>query len=153
MKTYQLYREQVLPITIQEAWDFFSTAKNLAKITPDELGFDIITKLDDSPIYNGMLIEYRVRPVLGIPLKWVTKILDVEAPFKFADTQLTGPYKLWEHTHTFKEVPEGILMTDLVKYALPFGILGNIAHSVFVQSKLNYIFDYRKGILEAHFGK
>lgn len=151
MSTYQLYREQTLPISIKEAWEFFSAPKNLAKITPSELGFHIITALDDSPIYNGMLIEYRVRPMLGIPVKWVTKIVDVDGPNRFADTQLTGPYKLWEHTHTFEEVKGGVFMTDLVKYQLPLGFLGDIAHALFVKKKLNYIFDYRQKILEESF--
>jgi len=151
MKIHQLHREQILPISLEEAWAFFSTPKNLAMITPKELNFKIITQLDGSPIYDGMLIEYRVHPMLGIPVKWVTKIIDVDEPYRFVDTQIKGPYTLWHHTHTFKEVPGGIHMTDLVKYTLPLHFLGDIAHVLFVKNKLNYIFDYRKEVLEKHF--
>ncbi len=153
MKVYTLYREQILPISLQEAWDFFSTPMNLAKITPPDMGFEIMTQLEGKGIYEGMLIEYRVRPMLGIKVKWITKIGSVEAPYKFVDTQLHGPYSLWEHTHTFKEVEGGVLMTDTVNYAIPLGILGTIAHVLAVKSRLEHIFDFRKITLENFFKK
>jgi ligand-binding SRPBCC domain-containing protein len=152
MNIYTLTRQQFLPISITEAWAFFSDPGNLAKITPGDMGFEVVTKLSGQPIYKGMLIEYRVRPLLGIKMKWVTKIGDVEPNRKFVDTQLTGPYSLWEHTHTFKEVKGGVDMTDDVRYALPMGILGTMMHSLMVKKRLKDIFDHRFQTLERYFG-
>ena len=151
MKTHLLKREQFLPISIEEAWAFFSTPKNLAKITPEEMGFIIKTKLLDDEIYEGMKIKYIVKPVLGIPLNWITKIGVTQKPFLFTDMQEKGPYKLWEHTHSFEEKDNGVLVKDEVKYELPFGIFGDIAHSLFVKNKLKSIFDYRRQVLQKMF--
>ena len=152
MSVHTLYREQHLPITVEEAWAFFSSARNLAKITPPEMGFVILTALDDGPISSGMKINYTVRPLFNIPLKWTTEITGVNAPVKFTDRQLKGPYSLWEHTHTFTSVPGGVKMTDEVKYALPLGFLGEIAHSIVVKKKLEDIFNFREVTLEKIFG-
>ena len=152
MKTYTLQQEQYLPITVEEAWQFFSSAQNLAKITPPDMAFKILTPLDGSPIYEGMLINYIIRPMLGIPMKWETVIGKVNAPTQFTDMQQKGPYALWEHTHTFLVVPGGVLMTDEVKYALPLGILGDVAHGLFIKKKLDHIFAFRKKVLEDMFG-
>ena len=152
MSIYYYKTEQFLPIDINKAWDFFSSAKNLALITPPELDFKIHTQLDGKEIYEGMIIEYTVRPVLGIPLSWKTEICKVNRPFFFADQQLKGPYAIWEHTHTYSEKENGVLMQDEVKYKLPLGILGNIAHSLFVKNKIEGIFTYRKAVLENMFG-
>jgi len=153
MTIYTLSREQYLPIPVAEAWKFFSSAGNLATITPPDMQFTILTKLDDSPIRKGMHIDYIVKPLLGIPLKWRTEISEVNSPHSFTDKQLSGPYALWEHTHTFEAVAGGVRMTDEVKYALPLGILGVIAHSILVKKKLEHIFNYRKTVLEELFGK
>ncbi len=101
MKTYTLSSEQFLPVSIDKAWDFFSSAKNLSRITPPEMQFKIINEFKDDAIYNDMVIDYIVRPILGIPLKWKTVITQVNKPYQFADMQKKGPYKKWEHTHTF----------------------------------------------------
>ena len=151
MKTYQLVREQFLPISINDAWDFFSTPDNLSKITPSDMNFQIITKLGDSTIYPGMKIQYKVSPLFNIPMKWITEIGAVNQPHNFTDMQLKGPYKLWEHTHTFVTVPGGVNMTDEVKYALPLGLLGNIAHAIFVKKRLKDIFNFRKKTLDNYF--
>jgi len=152
MKIYHLHREQYLPVTIDEAWNFFSAAQNLSKITPPEMGFVILTDLKDEPIYHGMKIDYTVKPLFGIPLHWTTAIGRVNAPYKFTDSQTKGPYSLWEHTHTFEKVQGGVKMTDDVKYALPLGILGQMAHSIIVRQKLEHIFKFREGILRKIFG-
>jgi len=152
MKTNTLHREQFLPITIQEAWDFFSQAKNLEKITPKDMGFTVLTELDDKPIYNGMKIDYTVRPLFRIPMHWTTEIISVTAPFRFTDKQIKGPYSLWEHTHTFQIVPGGIHMTDDVVYSLPLGWLGAIAHKLIVKNKLDQIFKFRATALNNYFG-
>ncbi len=152
MAIFQYKTEQFLPISINEAWVFFSSAKNLAKITPPELDFKILTQVDEKKeIYEGMLMEYTVKPLLGIPLRWETKITKLEKPKYFTDKQLKGPYKIWEHTHTFIEKENGILMKDIVNYELPFGFLGNIAHKLIVRKKVEQIFTYREEILKKIF--
>ena len=151
MKTYQLHREQFLQISIIDAWDFFSSPSNLSKITPEGMSFEIITKLSDKAIYTGMKIEYKVRPIFNIPLKWVTEIRNVNEPYNFTDIQTKGPYLLWSHTHTFVTVPGGVKMTDDVKYALPLGVLGQIAHSVLVKKRLEDIFNFREKKLNTFF--
>lgn len=151
MAIYQYTAEQFLPISIRKAWDFFSSPKNLSVITPPEMDFKILTQLDDKEIYNGMLIDYTVKPLFGIPMHWQTKIIDVKPLEVFADTQLKGPYKLWHHTHTFIEKDGGVLMTDVVNYELPFGILGDCVHSLIVRKKIESIFAYRKQVLEKLF--
>jgi ligand-binding SRPBCC domain-containing protein len=152
-KIYTLRREQLLPIPIEQAWAFFSSAKNLAEITPAEMKFVILTQLTDEPIYSGMKIDYTVSPLLNVPLKWTTEITGVNAPVKFTDKQLKGPYKQWIHTHTFTSVPGGVRMEDEVQYSLPLGIAGPLIHSLIVKNKLEEIFDFRKKRLELIFGK
>jgi len=153
MKVYSLSREQFLPISLSEAWKFFSDPGNLAKITPESMSFQVLTQLNGAPIHEGMQIEYRIKPLLGIPMKWVTIIGKVKDRELFVDTQKKGPYALWEHTHTFKEVSGGVQMTDELRYALPLGVLGIIAHAVFVKNELKNIFDFRFATLEKYFGK
>lgn len=153
MKTYTLSRKQFLPISLQEAWSFFSDPSNLSKITPGDMGFTIVTDLKNKEMHEGLLIEYRVRPLMNIPMKWVTKIGKVQKPLMFVDTQLKGPYALWEHTHTFEITANGVNMTDEVKYALPMGFLGDIAHVLFVKKRLNDIFNFRKTTLDNFFSK
>ena len=151
MNIYYYKTKQFLPTDINTAWNFFSSAKNLARITPPELDFKILTELDDKDIYQGMLIEYIVKPLFGIPLHWQTEIWKIKKPEMFVDRQLKGPYKIWEHTHQFIEQEKGILMKDSVKYQLPFGIIGKMAHSLIVKQKIERIFNYRKEILQKIF--
>lgn len=153
MKIYYYKTEQFLSTDINTAWNFFSSAKNLARITPPELDFNILTALDEKDIYQGMLIEYTIRPLFGILLNWQTQILTIKKPEMFIDKQLKGPYKIWEHTHEFIQTEKGVLMKDSVKYLLPFGILGNIAHSLFVRRKIERIFNYRKQVLNKIFNQ
>ncbi len=151
MEMYCYKTEQFLSTDMNTAWDFFSSAKNLARITPPELDFNILTALDNSDIYQGMLIEYIVRPLFGIPLHWQTEIWKIKKPQMFVDKQLKGPYKIWEHTHLFIEKEKGVLMKDEVNYQLPFGIVGKVAHSLLVRKKIERIFNYRKDILNKIF--
>jgi ligand-binding SRPBCC domain-containing protein len=152
MRVYQLHREQYLPISIEAAWDFFSTAKNLQKITPTDVSFQILTDLKDEPVYTGQIIDYIVKPMLNIPMRWTTEITGVEPPHRFMDRQLRGPYSLWEHTHSFESVAGGVKMTDDVQYAIPLGVLGTLAHALFVKKKLNDIFRFRELTLNDYFG-
>lgn len=136
---------------ITTAWQFFSSAGNLARITPPELDFQVLTDLGKGEIYEGMIIDYKVRPLFGLQVHWQTEIGRVNAPNSFTDRQLKGPYHTWEHTHTFTEVADGVLMHDIVRYRLPFGILGRIAHALLVKRKVEEIFSYRKKVLESLF--
>jgi ligand-binding SRPBCC domain-containing protein len=144
---YQLSTEQFLPITVSEAWSFFSSPKNLSLITPKFLDFKIITNLPERNIYKGMKIDYTVRPLLGIPVHWQTEISDVEEKWKFTDKQIKGPYKIWEHTHYFFKTDKGVLMRDEVNYKLPMGIAGKLMHMLVVKKKLRKIFAYRRKTL------
>lgn len=145
---FQLYREQFLPISIDKAWNFFSSPQNLALITPPEMRFNIISKDVNKPIFEGMLIDYIIRPIMGIPLQWRTEITQVLFQKVFTDKQVKGPYKRWEHTHKFIEREGGVLMKDELIYDLPFRFIGSIAHTLFVRKKIESIFDYRKNILD-----
>ncbi|MEQ7800033.1 SRPBCC family protein [Pedobacter sp. ASV1-7] len=148
---YQLKRSQQLYCDIQTAWDFFSSPHNLSRITPKEMGFVVLSDLSKGDIYKGMIIDYTVSPVLGIPLKWQTEITEVNYQKSFTDFQKKGPYKLWRHHHEFIPNQNGVLMVDTVDYELPFGIIGKMAHSLMVKKKLEHIFDYRNQVLEALF--
>jgi ligand-binding SRPBCC domain-containing protein len=151
MSIYFFNTEQFLPTDIIKAWDFFSSANNLTIITPPELDFNILTNLKEREIYEGMLIDYTVKPLLGIKVNWQTEIFKVDKPAMFADKQMKGPYKIWEHTHTFVEKESGVLMHDQVKYQLPFGIIGRITHSLLVRKKIENIFNYRREVLKKIF--
>jgi len=151
MKIYTLTKKQFLPITLEQAWDFFSSPVNLKKITPEYMGFKITSDLGDGKMYPGQIISYIVTPVLGIPMSWTTEITHVVDKKYFVDEQRFGPYSLWHHQHWFKEVEGGIEMTDIVNYGLPLGFLGRIANSIFVQNKLKEIFDYREKVVGQYF--
>jgi len=152
MKIYTLHREQYMPITVEEAWDFFSHPLNLDKITPPDVKFETITTLPDNYITNGQRIHYKLRPLLNIPMRWETEIREVNMPYKFMDKQMKGPYAFWEHTHILERAPGGTKMTDTVRYALPMGILGQMMHSIMIKQQLNNIFDFRKKTLVRLFG-
>jgi len=153
MRTYYLHREQYLNISNQEAWSFFSSAKNLSKITPPEMSFKILSEVKDVAVYSGMEIDYIVKPLFAIPLRWKTLIDEVNEPLFFSDKQLKGPYKLWEHSHRFTMTNKGLLMEDDVKYQLPFSLIGELAHWLFVKKKVEQIFDFRFQILEKMFNQ
>ena len=139
---YQLKRKQIVKTDLKTCWDFFSSPQNLKKITPEYMGFNIKYELPEK-MYEGLMIEYTVKPVLGIPMTWVTEIKTVKDNLFFVDKQRKGPYKIWHHEHHFKEVDGGIEMTDIVSYEIPLGIIGRLAHSLFVRKKLESIFNYR----------
>ena len=148
---YSLKREQFLPITSEKAWDFFSSPQNLAKITPQDMGFKIVSGELGSGLTEGQIIEYIVKPFLKIPLRWKTKILNVNKPNGFRDMQLSGPYTVWEHSHRFIPVDGGIKMLDEVNYLLPAGLLGRLIHRLFIRKRIEYIFDYSHRELEKLF--
>jgi ligand-binding SRPBCC domain-containing protein len=149
---YQLKTKQIIPNDLETCWDFFSSPKNLKKITPNYMGFEVLLEIPEK-MYAGLMIEYEVKPLLGIPMKWITEITHVDELKFFVDEQRKGPYKIWHHEHHFKQVENGIEMTDIVSYEIPFGILGKIAHPLVVKKKLTEIFDYRFQKVEEIFGK
>ncbi|WP_452220919.1 SRPBCC family protein [Lacinutrix salivirga] len=151
MKIYRLHKKQNLPITKAEAWEFLSSPKNLKTITPDYMGFNILSGAD-RPMFAGQIIQYIVTPVLGIKTKWVTEITHVKDNEYFVDEQRFGPYALWHHKHFIKEIDGGVEMEDIIDYKVPFGILGQLVHPFIVKPKLEEIFDYRTKKLEALFG-
>ena len=152
MKIYTLHKKQNLPITVDEAWNFLSSPKNLKTITPDYMGFNILSGAD-RPMYPGQIIQYIVTPVLGIKTKWVTEITHVKNKEYFVDEQRFGPYSLWHHKHFIKEIDGGVEMEDIVDYKVPMGILGQMVHPILVKPKLEEFFTYRTKKLEELFGK
>ncbi len=151
-KVYSLKTVQHLPITLEQAWDFFSSPANLKEITPANLGFNIISQHHGEKMYAGQIIEYTVKPLLGLPLYWMTEITHVEDKKYFVDEQRFGPYSMWHHQHHFNATANGVEMTDIVHYKLPFWFLGDIANMLFVNQQLKTIFDYRHKIVETKFG-
>ena len=148
---YRLKTVQNLPISVEKTWDFLSDPGNLKTITPDYMGFKILEGAEEK-MYAGQIIKYTVTPVLGIPLGWVTEITHVRDNEYFVDEQRFGPYRLWHHKHFIKAISGGVEMIDIVDYKLPFGILGRIAHPLFVKRQLNQIFNYRYNKLIELFG-
>ena len=151
MKIFKIHTKQKLPISVDEAWDFLSSPKNLKKITPKEMNFNIID-CDFNKIYPGQIIIYIVTPILKIPLKWVTEITHVVDKKYFVDEQRFGPYTLWHHKHFIREIDGGIEMEDVIHYKIPLGPIGVLANYLFVQKKLGSIFVYRRKKLIELFG-
>ena len=143
MKVNQLKTIQNLPISIEEAWDFFSNPNNLKVITPEWLNIKITSRLPEK-MYPGMIISYKVHPMLGIPTTWVTEITQVNEPYYFVDEQKFGPYKMWHHQHHFKETENGVEMIDIVDYALPFDPFSRPINSLLVEKKVKEIFRFRE---------
>jgi ligand-binding SRPBCC domain-containing protein len=154
MALHTLKSTQFIQATIEELWDFFSSPLNLATITPPYMKFRITSEYDTQQgLYEGQIITYKVSPLLSIPLSWTTEITKVVKHSRFIDEQKKGPYKLWRHEHTFQKQDGGTMMTDLVNYSLPFSILGEVAHTLFVQKQLKEIFTYRKEKIDQLFNK
>lgn len=148
---HRLYKEQQLHCDIETAWNFFSSPKNLSKITPNDMRFTVRSDYNSEQIVEGMIIDYTVSPLLKVPLNWRTRITQVELNRSFTDFQERGPYKYWNHFHEFIPNNEGVLVKDTVDYELPLGVLGEIAHLAFVKRKLADIFNFRYGVLEKLF--
>lgn len=151
MKFYTLERKTLLHTTSALAWQFFCSPINLSRITPPAMGFKVITSDLPSIITSGLLIEYRVRPLLHIPLRWVTEIKEVSPETFFADEQLTGPYKYWRHEHYFTPAANGILMEDKLYYSLPLGSIGKLFGLQLVRRKLDSLFEFRSQAIQQIF--
>ncbi|MBL7709238.1 MAG: SRPBCC family protein [Chitinophagaceae bacterium] len=153
MAVYSIKTVQKIPVSLDKAWDFFSSPANLQAITPAKMGFTIISKHHGEKMYAGQLIEYKVKPVLGIPLYWMTEITQVKDKEYFIDEQRFGPYSLWHHQHHFKAIEGGVEMTDIIHYKNPLWFLGDIANALFIKKQLRDIFDFRYKKVEELFGK
>ena len=151
VKIYRLHSKQSFPISNQRAWDFLSDPKNLKVITPEHMGFNILSGAD-RPMFAGQMITYKVSPFPIYSTKWVTEITHVEAGKYFVDEQRFGPYALWHHKHFLNEIDGGTEMEDIIDYKLPMGILGQLAHPIFVKKQLQQIFSYREQKLTDLFG-
>lgn len=153
MAFYQLIKTQKLPVSVNEIWDFISSPMNLKEITPEHMGFVVTGNTDLKKMYPGMIITYKVSPMLGIKLNWMTEITHVREYEYFVDEQRIGPYKIWHHQHKIEQINGGVLMTDIVTYQPPLGFLGALANSLFITKQLQQIFDFRTTALEKRFGK
>ena len=152
MAFYQFIHEQLFHASVAEMWSFISAPKNLKEITPDYMGFEITTPYLSEKMYAGMIISYKVSPVLNFKVDWVTEITHVKENEFFVDEQRIGPYKLWHHQHHLIQMEGGVLMRDIVTYQPPFGFLGALANKLLISKKLNEIFNHRKVVLEKKFG-
>lgn len=149
---YKLHYMQKLPISLEEAWDFFSSPANLSKITPPSLAFKIKHQHENQKMYAGQLTTYTIRPFWNINYEWVTEITAVQKLVYFIDEQKFGPYSFWHHEHWFSSIQGGIQMDDIVFYKLPFGIIGKVLHDLKIKKDLDDIFAYRRTVLEQMFG-
>ncbi|PTS93690.1 hypothetical protein DBR11_24760 [Pedobacter sp. HMWF019] len=154
MKSYHIEFYQNIPVNLKQAWDFFSSPLNLQKITPSDMRFKVTSPIkENQKMYPGMIITYKISPISGLRLNWMTEITHMKEESYFIDEQRFGPYKFWHHQHHFKPIDGGIIMHDILTYSLPLGILGQIANSVFVANKLQQIFIYRKEKIKELFGE
>jgi ligand-binding SRPBCC domain-containing protein len=146
MGFYQFKRTQQINEPINTVWQFISNPKNLKIITPDYMGFDILSKDIAPTMYAGMIISYKVAPLLNINMQWVTEITHIKENNYFVDEQRVGPYKIWHHQHILEPAKNGTKMIDIVSYKPPFGFIGNLAHPL-IERKLKEIFNYRSTVL------
>jgi ligand-binding SRPBCC domain-containing protein len=150
MKYLQI--EQFLPISLEDAWDFFSSPKNLNRITPGDMHFKILNEVPEK-VYPGAMIIYDISPFMNIHFKWVTEITEVNHLEYFVDEQRKGPYRIWHHEHHFKKTDGGVLMTDKLYYDIGKSVFGWMAGNLFVHKKVKAIFRFRSKELEKLFGK
>lgn len=147
MKLHRIHRSQLIPITITEAWEFFSNPVNLSKITPPWLNLKVISDIPRS-MHSGMIISYLITPMAFKPTLWISEITHVKTPTYFVDEQRLGPFRFWHHQHLFKEVGRDVEIQDILHYAMPLGPVGELVHAMSVLKKVEGIFDFRKKTLE-----
>jgi len=151
MQVKQKIWKQFIPRPLDEVWHFFSRPENLNTLTPDDMSFEILSDIKDTQMYEGMIVLYKISPLAGIKMDWVTEITYIKDRQYFIDEQRFGPYALWHHEHHFEEQAGGVLMTDLLHYKVPYGIIGTIADAIFVNDKIEQIFAFRKKAIEKRF--
>src|SRR5699024_2339708 len=150
MKIYTLEQKQILPISLEKAWEFFANPQNLSKLTPDWMQLTIKGAVPQE-MYEGMIMVQEVKPLFGIPLTWVTEITHIQEGSYFIDEQRMGPYKFWHHEHRLIETEAGVELIDTLHYAMPFGIIGRMVHALSVKKKVAEVFRYRYEVLEEMF--
>lgn len=148
---YTIETKQLIRADLAAVWAFMSNPRNLARLTPPYLGFEVLSKENNYHMYPGQIIEYYVKPLLNIKLHWVTEITHVQHESYFVDEQRFGPYAFWHHKHFLQETAGGVEMRDMVHYKLPLGLLGNLANAAFVKKQLKGIFDFRYQQVETLF--
>ena len=151
MAFYQFKRTQLVRASLEELWDFISSPANLSRITPEKMGFKISSGDLPDKMYPGMIISYRVKPLPIFSTTWVTEITHVSELKYFVDEQRVGPYAMWHHEHILEPQEQGILMTDIVSYVPPMGLLGRIANRLIIKNRLKHIFDFRTQALNQIF--
>lgn len=151
MSLHRLSATQRLPITVEEAWSFFSDPRNLSVITPPEMGFEIMGDIPQQ-MHAGMIVRYRVRPIANLPMTWVTEITHVVEGRMFVDEQRFGPYRFWHHQHHFAAIPGGVEMRDIVHYDVGFGPIGDVIDALVVRARIQGIFGFRERVLAQRFG-
>jgi ligand-binding SRPBCC domain-containing protein len=153
MKPVRKEWKQFIPRPLDEVWGFFSRPENLNAITPDQVSFQILSPLAGQEMYEGMIIQYKISPFLGIQMDWVTEITHIEPGRFFIDDQRVGPYALWHHQHHFVEKEGGVEMTDLLHYQVPYGPIGSMANALFVARQIEGIFSFRKKAIDTLFAR
>ena len=151
MTIHTKYWTTLLPISVEEAWSFFSKPENLKLITPPEMGFEIQSNVHELSMYPGMIIQYKIKPLFNISMDWATLITQVQQDEYFVDEQLNGPYSYWHHEHHFKATAHGTEMNDYLYYALPLGFIGNWVNNLFISNKIDSIFAYRAQAIKTQF--
>ena len=149
MKVYNFESKQTINCSIETVFSFFSSPENLKVLTPPRLGFKILTP---SPINmsKGCIIDYLIY-LMGIPVHWRSIITDYDPPYMFIDQQIKGPYTLWHHKHSFREIKNGVEIRDRVVYSIPVGWMGRLLHKFWIKKDLENIFSYRKNIIAGLF--
>ncbi len=151
MQVKQKVWKQWIPRPLDEVWRFFSRPENLNTLTPDDMDFKILSDIKDIEMYEGMMVMYKISPFAGIKMDWVTEITYIKDRQYFIDEQRFGPYALWHHEHHFESQEGGTLMTDILHYKVPYGMIGTLADAIFVNNKVEQIFDFRVKAVEEMF--
>jgi NADH dehydrogenase len=149
MTLHRLLASQLIPRPVDEVAAFFTDPRNLGRLTPSSMGFEFLTA--DFEMREGLDIRYRIRPLLGIPATWATRIVESDGPRGFVDIQAKGPYRQWRHRHRFEPVEGGTVVHDEIEYRLPLGPLGDLANALIVRCELEWIFRYRAAAVRSIF--
>ena len=151
MTTHRLHAEMLVDRPIDEVFAFFARPENLGRVTPRSMGFELDSI--DNEMRSGLEVDYRIRPLFGLPLRWRSKITEYDPPNAFGDLQLRGPYRSWEHRHSFVAEGDQTRVSDDVAYSLPLGPLGEIAHRLVVRDQLEDLFRYRAHAIRSAFAR
>ncbi|MDO9161265.1 MAG: SRPBCC family protein [Methylococcaceae bacterium] len=151
MKIYQLYRQQQLNVTSARAWEFLSSPYHLNAVTPDFFNVEITSPVPES-IYAGLMISYRMKAVFGIPMAWLSEVSHCQVPQRFIYQQRVGPFKFLSHEVRLTDTESGVVLEDILFYAMPLGWFGQLTHALLIGDKLKRIFDVRRDYLQAKWG-